>query len=336
MNIEAALLSLAKRRPVFHSEADFQHALGHEIQYLNPNSNVRLEIPSIFQNKRASIDMTVQFEEKKYYLELKYKTKHATVNIGNEVFSLKNQGAKDHGSYDFLKDIVRVEAFVRELPNSEGFVIILTNDDAYWKGSEKLDAIDKDFHLLEGRELTGKMAWRNHAGVGSVKKREQPIVLVGSYPVRWKNYSKVLAQENGNFQYLCFQVRSNEWAKADGFPEPVSPHETLLVRPNIQHSPLPQMARTPESQNPMIVPPTDRVPEDQRHAVLISLKALGGQASSHEVANFAREHLGTHIKACSTVMADMVLPENGGNRTSTAPTERKLLRRVSRGVYRFA
>jgi hypothetical protein len=37
------LARLARNRPVFHSEADFQHALAWEIHSLHPTAKIRLE-----------------------------------------------------------------------------------------------------------------------------------------------------------------------------------------------------------------------------------------------------------------------------------------------------
>ena len=41
--IRATLAKLAKKRPVFHSEADFQHALAWELQLDDPTAGIRLE-----------------------------------------------------------------------------------------------------------------------------------------------------------------------------------------------------------------------------------------------------------------------------------------------------
>lgn len=48
IDIEQVLKELAKKRPVFHSEADFQHALAWEIQITYPDANIRLEKPFQF------------------------------------------------------------------------------------------------------------------------------------------------------------------------------------------------------------------------------------------------------------------------------------------------
>ncbi len=44
VSIEALLATLAGSRKVFHSEADFQHALAWQIHEAMPDSQVRLEV----------------------------------------------------------------------------------------------------------------------------------------------------------------------------------------------------------------------------------------------------------------------------------------------------
>jgi hypothetical protein len=42
----AEILSrLAKKRPIFHSEADFQHALAWEVRGMHADADIRLEVP---------------------------------------------------------------------------------------------------------------------------------------------------------------------------------------------------------------------------------------------------------------------------------------------------
>lgn len=43
MNVHPLMSQLAGTRPIFHSEADFQHALAWEIQNQHPQAAVRLE-----------------------------------------------------------------------------------------------------------------------------------------------------------------------------------------------------------------------------------------------------------------------------------------------------
>ena len=69
----AILASLAKRRPIFHSEADFQHALAWEIQKQCPSANVRLEKRVSVDKTRLHLDLIVQSSSDEFVLELNTK-----------------------------------------------------------------------------------------------------------------------------------------------------------------------------------------------------------------------------------------------------------------------
>ena len=45
LSVSAVLTALAKQRPIFHSEADFQHAIAWEMHKHLPRASVRLERP---------------------------------------------------------------------------------------------------------------------------------------------------------------------------------------------------------------------------------------------------------------------------------------------------
>lgn len=57
--VERVMASLAVRRPVFHSEADFQFAFAQEVERLDPTIQVRLEVrqPS---EKSEYVDLVCQ------------------------------------------------------------------------------------------------------------------------------------------------------------------------------------------------------------------------------------------------------------------------------------
>jgi hypothetical protein len=69
-----------------------------------------------------------------------------------------------------VKDLVRVESLLRDGYADEGWVIVLTNDPAYWRVATRVNQIDTAFRLHEGRELTGVLRWASHAGAGTTKK----------------------------------------------------------------------------------------------------------------------------------------------------------------------
>lgn len=200
--------SLALKRPIFHSEADFQHALAWEIGLLHPGTHIRLEIPSIFRERRASIDMLTRDESRVRYIELKYKTRGANIELNGETFILKQQSAQDQGASDFLKDVCRIEAFVAATPGAEGFAIMLTNDAKYWAETFRTTVIDREFKLFHGREIGGTLSWLPTAGPGSIGKRDRSLHLRNKYRLQWKGYSDLSAKGVPPYRYLCLQIRS--------------------------------------------------------------------------------------------------------------------------------
>ena len=85
---------LKERRKIFVSEADFQLELAWTIKENYPNAKIRLEYCPIF-DLNMHIDILVIMNNKWYPIELKYKTKGCKKVIDDEIFILKNHGAKD-------------------------------------------------------------------------------------------------------------------------------------------------------------------------------------------------------------------------------------------------
>ncbi len=211
-DLHKILTVLSKERPVFHSEADFQHALAWAIHEKCPDLNIRLEMRVELNSKKKYLDIFAFNDNKKVAIEVKYKTtKYKTENleieINNEKFNLKNQLARDLGRYDFIKDISRLEEALEKDFCDVGFAIFLTNDENYWKTSKNDEtAADKDFRIPEGKTINGKLCWKEGTSKGTMRGREEPITLNGKYDLEWKNYSN-LEGKNGQFRYLLIEVK---------------------------------------------------------------------------------------------------------------------------------
>ncbi|MEJ8303528.1 hypothetical protein [Saccharibacillus sacchari] len=189
-DMDTVLSSLAHKRPLFHNEADFQHALAWEIREMY-DCKIRLEKRIDIQaGKRTYLDIWIEHEGQTYGIELKYKIRGAEYVHEEETFSFLNQSAHDIGRYDIVKDVQRLEQMVRLGRIHKGMLILVTNDAAYYRhpGVEKFTA-DRDFRIHEGRMLTGQMRWSDLTGAGTMKGRTEPISLQGSYPMRWQDYS---------------------------------------------------------------------------------------------------------------------------------------------------
>lgn len=224
MDLYRVLLDLAKERPVFWSEADFQHALAWQLHLAHPLAKIRLEYRP--PNMRMYLDLVVEAGNQRAAIELKYKTRKLETTVNGETFLLNDQGAQDCGRYDVLKDIERLEQIVDGEQFHEGYVVFLTNDPHYYRGqTDGKETIDQQFRLIEGRMIAGELRWSETAGPGTTKGREEPIRLSGQYPVHWQPYSKVDAPF-GEFQILIVPVKPI--ARADRITVVRSVSETKL------------------------------------------------------------------------------------------------------------
>lgn len=84
-----------------------------------------------------------------------------------------------------------MERFVEAGYATNGFVIALTNDPAYWRDpAHGRETGASAFRLYEGVTLQGTRAW-GKLSAGTAKHRPEPLVLKGTYRVRWSDYSRI-------------------------------------------------------------------------------------------------------------------------------------------------
>ncbi len=179
LGIHGLMRKLSESRPIFHSEADFQHALAWLIHDTMPESQIRLEYPFRCDGKTVYLDIWLPTE--RIAIELKHLTRKLKRDCNGEPFDLKNQSARNIRRYDFLDDIQRLEnlADIKEEPARAGFAVLLTNDPAYWEvpTSRWESTNDADFRLHKDHKLSGKCKWADRASPGTKKGREDPIHL---------------------------------------------------------------------------------------------------------------------------------------------------------------
>jgi hypothetical protein len=205
VDLGEALTRLARNRPIFHSEKDFQHSLAWQVHLLDPAMQVRLETrPAAGQR----LDLMFFRRDLPAFtaVETKYLTALVDAEFDGEAFNLPNQGAQDIRAYDVLKDFERVESFVAEQPGWTGLVLVLTNDKSYWNSPGHDRATNAEaFRLFEGNVHTGVRDWGPLTGAGSRRNREEPISLRGSYTLNWRDFSD-LGGRNGKFRLLVVDV----------------------------------------------------------------------------------------------------------------------------------
>lgn len=205
MLVPDVLERLAQVRPVFHSEADMQHAFAWTLREGRPQLDIRLEVPVEVEGRRIYVDLMVRDQDRWTAFEFKYLTAALDVERSGERFELRDQAAQDIQRYDVIKDIRRLEMLASQ-HGFDGHAVVLTNDPSYWAPPTRPTTIDKDFRLTQDRVVEGELAWAPHAGAGTTKSRDRALRLTGKYPINWHPYSLISEQRRGEFRSLHTHV----------------------------------------------------------------------------------------------------------------------------------
>lgn len=201
--VQASLARLAERRPVFHSEADFQHALAWQLQLDHPSATIRLETRPL-AGRSVFLDLALTLDGVRTAIELKYLVRALVTEIDGERFELRAQSAHDVRRYDVVKDLRRLEEVVDARAADVGVMVAITNDPAYWTPGRE-GTIDASFRLHDGAALAGSLGWAEHAGAGTTAKRTEFLSLGGSYVTAWSDYSDT-GDRSGRFRQLLLEV----------------------------------------------------------------------------------------------------------------------------------
>ncbi|QNM95782.1 hypothetical protein [Chitinimonas koreensis] len=204
---EQVMLRLAKYRPIFHSEADLQHAFAWELQMMASEFDIRLEVPLRTPVGSTYLDLLARSNSMHFGIELKYKTRALQCTIREEEFILVNQAGQNIGRYDFYKDISRIETFVAGGPRRIGYALFLTNDSAYWKAPVNSLCKYAAFAMNDGRQVPTSLAWGEDVS-STYPGREAEITISGAYALQWRSYTSVNVKSYGAFKYLCIEVRA--------------------------------------------------------------------------------------------------------------------------------
>jgi hypothetical protein len=203
--LDQVLPALAQRRPISHSEADFQLALAW-MQSTRPDASIRLE-QRVFDSPR-NLDILVVLDGLRLGLELKYLRAATDVTVDGERFVLV-VGAPDLDRDDTIRDIVRLERLVDEQLVDAGAVVVLSNSSGFWRPSATGRSTGYDaFRIHDGATLTGTLEWGPTAEAGTRKGREGAHLLAGIYPPSWRPFSRVGASAAAEFRILTILVPS--------------------------------------------------------------------------------------------------------------------------------
>ena len=233
LDIDSLMKGLSRSRPIFHLESDFQDALAEHIRQTIPGSQVRREYT--FRYRDSAMRLDIWLPKERIAVELKYPTRMLELEWGNEEHLLTDHGAQPLRRYDFLKDVQRLERVVAERNARGGFAVLLTNHPYYWERPTRSwrTAIDAAFRLHEGRTIVGELNWSERAGAGTTRGREDPINIIGSYDLHWRDYSRLGGSSNQRFRYLAVSIGNERYpnpAPRSGYPRPRESFFQRLVK----------------------------------------------------------------------------------------------------------
>jgi hypothetical protein len=201
VDVSTVMEKLSAVRPVFHSEADFQHAFAWVLREIEPSLQIRLEVR---QDTRKYVDLLCFGPQGRTAVEFKYFTRTwvGTDPATGESFHLRNHEATDLGRQGFVFDIARLEKFCAAGRASNGFAIMLSNDQRLWQPAATAKVTrDLAFRIHEGRTLSGLLRWGTEGSYHAGSERN----LSGSYPITWRDYSS-LDGKNGQLRWLAAAV----------------------------------------------------------------------------------------------------------------------------------
>lgn len=206
--LSVVLAELARVRPVFHSEADLQHAFARVLWVLAPEVECRLEVRQTTSVGIEHLDLLCIGPLGRTAVEFKYVKRAWSGTVGTgpmeERYALKSHGAPDLARRDFVFDVARLEKFC-DGPVQNGLALLVTNDPALWERPKLPGKLSRDheFRLHEGGELSGTLLW----GGGDYAPNTR--VLRGAYPLHWQPYS-LQPGTTGLFRYLALFVEPGQ------------------------------------------------------------------------------------------------------------------------------
>jgi hypothetical protein len=215
--LKATLSALAARRPVFHSEADFQHELAMEIS--RAGFDLRLEVPfSVNLNgHRVTVELDLllidRLTKQRAAVEVKYVKSAASIVHNGENFDLKHTWGTNLSRFDCLADFQRVGRLKAAGAVDFGFSIFLTNASEAWdRDAGKGRIMAGQFSIHDGRPLDAGAVFDWDPVLpsrGSVSAKRlppyTPIIVPSAATCMWTEYSE-FQQKNGRFRYLLLEA----------------------------------------------------------------------------------------------------------------------------------
>ena len=133
--VQGALETLQKRRPIFHSEGDFQHEFASDLADQGL-ARIRVQWPFKISGSENKRKKWADIVADGIVIELKYKVgAHMLEFEGEEFSSTRDENANAVDRREFWEDVWRIDQLVNSSSRKFlcGFAILLTNRQQFWK-----------------------------------------------------------------------------------------------------------------------------------------------------------------------------------------------------------
>ena len=242
-NIIEIIDKFANNDVIFSNEQDFQIELANELLKLDEVEKIKIEPLSFSQtwekieciaknkeklprDKKQYTDILVKDKKSGYIaIELKYATpyKICLYETKNGKIVTMAQGAYDIRSYEFIKDINRLENinnrnFFPSIKINKSYAIMLTNDFNYRYNTFNKSKIWQKYSLAVGKLKKGKLTFKENETEYKTKNHTyEAITLKNDYELQWydyklENYQDYQNRENSycpGFSYLIVEIDNN-------------------------------------------------------------------------------------------------------------------------------
>ena len=179
-----------KGNEAFLSEGDFQYSFAKTVERLG-GANVVIEYPYDLDGARRHADVSFVYEGKRYFVELKYKTR-ATDDVCRfgEPAHLAYHAAESDSMYSFYSDIEKMEGLMGNTEKAFAFCIFLTNNHSFWSAH---NGVQNRKVSLENESKT------NNGNINYADKRG--LSIDHQYFIEWKNF------KDKSFKYLVIEIK---------------------------------------------------------------------------------------------------------------------------------
>jgi hypothetical protein len=222
-NMKKVIKELAEDYKVFFSEAHFQFQLAWKIKEIYPNANIALETKPFIENSNNRLDIDLELNGEHIAIELKYfhGAYHIKANdlykgiqkIEDDRLYYLNKQNDTWRSYDFIKDISRLEELCEEDKYQKGYALVICSEKTYWKSHKN----DKQYNYSQFRlsdkrviEAGNTLSWKEQTKANQ-GKRNPSLKLKNEYKFIWEDYSKFSGIRNNkakdiSLKYLMVEV----------------------------------------------------------------------------------------------------------------------------------